>query len=63
LPAGLPEATTIPIWDVLLDEADRETFSRQLQKRKQGHNDDSRHRPQRHLTARSCNRHVSPGRL
>jgi PAS domain S-box-containing protein len=37
---GLPEAGVVTVWDLLLDEADRETFLQQLQKRKQGHNDD-----------------------
>jgi PAS domain-containing protein len=37
---GLPEACAITLWDLVVDEAGRETFRQQLQKRKQGHNDD-----------------------
>lgn len=37
---GLPEAGAITVWDLLLEEAERETFRQQLQKRRQGHNDD-----------------------
>ena len=37
---GLLEAGAITAWDLLLEEADRETFRQQLQKRKQSHNDD-----------------------
>jgi PAS domain-containing protein len=37
---GLSEARAITVWDMVLDEADRETFRQQLQKRQQGHNDD-----------------------
>jgi PAS domain-containing protein len=40
LALGLPEACAITVWDLLLDEADRETLRQQLQKRKRGHNDD-----------------------
>jgi PAS domain S-box-containing protein len=40
LALGLPEAGPITVWDLLLEEADRETFRQQLQKRRQGHNDD-----------------------
>jgi PAS domain S-box-containing protein len=40
LALGLPGARAITVWDLVLDEADRETFRRQLQKRNQGHNDD-----------------------